>query len=174
MTPSQQPLEFVALWSAHSRQMYSYIYSLVPNCTDADDVFQETSVTLMQKFDEFDPASSFSAWACRVAYFKVLSLLKKRRPFEHLDDEFLEAIETTVRQSSFEAEPRFDALSHCLEQLSPKDRKLIEARYHQDMAVEVVAQKLSRNPSGVYKSLTRIHDALLECIRRRLAKGESS
>ena len=172
MSSAEKPLEFVTLWSLHARQVYSYIYSLVANCNDADDVFQETSITLMQKFADFQPNTSFSAWACRVAYFKSLDLLKRRRPFEHLDEELLEAIEEDVRRSAFETEPRFEALGHCLSLLSQKDRQLIDVRYNRELPVEAIAKKLDRNPSGVYKSLTRIHDMLLECIRRKLEQGE--
>lgn len=172
--PPQQPLEFVALWSAHARQVYSYIFSLVANCNDADDVFQEASITLMQKFGEFDPATSFSAWACRVAYFKSLSHLKLRHPFEHLDEQLLDAIEETARRSSLEDDSRFEALGKCLSLLPPKDRQLVEMRYRKELTVEALAAKAGRNVSGVYKSLARIHDALLECIRRRLMEGGSS
>src|SRR5262245_28464343 len=89
---TQGPVEFVTLWSAHSRRVYAYIYSLVANWSDADDIFQETSIVLMQKFQEFEPGTSFFAWACRVAYNKVLVHLKNRKSHEHIDERLLELI----------------------------------------------------------------------------------
>ena len=65
--------EFVRLYTASSRRIYTYILTLLPNRTDAEDVFQDVSVLLWEKFPEFTPGTQFSAWACRIAYFKALS-----------------------------------------------------------------------------------------------------
>lgn len=170
MSRDAKPLEFVTLWSAHSRQVYSYIYSLIPDCNDADDIFQETTITLLEKFAEFDPASSFSAWACRVAYYKSLSFLKSRPKFEFLDDKLLDALEPLMRQSAFESDGRFDALGHCMSLLPPDDRKMVQLRYIQELSVKEVAERMGRDRSGIYKSLSRIHDVLLNCIRQKLAE----
>lgn len=59
MKPTQQSATFVALWSAHGPRVYSYIFSLVGSWPDADDVYQETSVVLLEKFDEFEPGTNF-------------------------------------------------------------------------------------------------------------------
>ena len=48
--------------------------ALVPNVFDADEVFQDTSITLWKKFDQYRPDLDFRAWACRIAYYKVLKL----------------------------------------------------------------------------------------------------
>ncbi len=55
VTPTKSPSEFVSLWTVHARRVYAYIFSLVPNATDADDLLQETSLVLLTKFDEVGP-----------------------------------------------------------------------------------------------------------------------
>ena len=73
--PDEDAVErFSALFKQHSRAIYGHIRALVPNASDADDVFQETSVTLWQKFNYFQPGTDFRAWSCRIAYYKVLKL----------------------------------------------------------------------------------------------------
>ena len=52
-------------------RMYGYIFSLVRNRADAEDLLQETSITLWEKFDQFDPETDFIPWAFRVALWKV-------------------------------------------------------------------------------------------------------
>ena len=64
--------EFVRLYTASSRRIYTYILTLLPNRTDAEDVFQDVSALLWEKFHEFTPGTQFGAWACRIAYFKAL------------------------------------------------------------------------------------------------------
>ena len=39
----------------HQTQLFGYIYSLVRDLDDADDLFQQTSLVLWDKFDQFDP-----------------------------------------------------------------------------------------------------------------------
>src|SRR5436305_15293458 len=61
----------VALLTRHQRQIFSYIYVLVPNRSDAEDLLQETSLVICEKFHEFREGTDFVAWACQIAYWRV-------------------------------------------------------------------------------------------------------
>ena len=66
-SPNRNAIErFSELFEQHSRAIYGHIRALVPNATDADEVFQETNLTLWQKFDQYRPDTDFRAWACRI------------------------------------------------------------------------------------------------------------
>ena len=54
-----QKSEFAALLARHQAQLFGYIHSLVRDLDDADDLFQQTSLVLWDKFDLFDPSRSF-------------------------------------------------------------------------------------------------------------------
>src|SRR5256885_12120337 len=60
----------MALMTRHQRQMFSYIYVLVPNRSDAEDLLQETSLVICEKFHEFREGTDFVAWACQIAYWR--------------------------------------------------------------------------------------------------------
>src|ERR1039458_5788418 len=68
--------ELVALMTQHQRRIFSYIYTLVPNRYDAEDLLQETSVVICEKFDEFEPQTDFVAWACQIAYWRIRYLFR--------------------------------------------------------------------------------------------------
>src|SRR5262245_34313992 len=68
---------FLRLFLQNRRRLYAYILTLLPNRADADDVLQEASLVMWDKFDERQPPEDFAAWGCRVAYFKVLDFYKK-------------------------------------------------------------------------------------------------
>lgn len=53
--------EFVQLFSRDSWRLYRYILSAVLNHSDAEDILQNTSVVLWNKFDSFEPGSNFLA-----------------------------------------------------------------------------------------------------------------
>jgi RNA polymerase sigma-70 factor (ECF subfamily) len=70
---------FLRLFLQNERRLYAYILTLLPHRADADDILQEASLVLWDKFDENNPPDDFAAWGCRIAYYKVLDFLKKDR-----------------------------------------------------------------------------------------------
>src|SRR3954465_9576617 len=61
----------MVLMTRHQRQIFSYIYVLVPNRTDAADLLQETTLVICEKFNEFKEGTDFGAWASQIAYWRV-------------------------------------------------------------------------------------------------------
>src|SRR5437763_15439197 len=61
----------MALITQHQRRIFSYIYALVPDRYDAEDLLQETNVVICEKFDDFEPGTDFVAWACQIAYWRI-------------------------------------------------------------------------------------------------------
>ncbi|HRS72819.1 MAG TPA: hypothetical protein P5175_13345, partial [Anaerohalosphaeraceae bacterium] len=45
--------EFVSLLTAQQTRIYAYILSLVPNFSDADDILQDTTKIMWERFDDF-------------------------------------------------------------------------------------------------------------------------
>jgi RNA polymerase sigma-70 factor (ECF subfamily) len=75
---SPREAEFARDLLRHQTQIFGFIYSLVRNFDDADDLFQQTSLVLWQKYEQFDPAKSFVTWACGVARFEVEHFRRNR------------------------------------------------------------------------------------------------
>jgi RNA polymerase sigma-70 factor (ECF subfamily) len=171
MSANPNSADFLSLWTRHSKEIYAYIYALVFNAADADDVFQETAIVLLEKFGEFEQGSNFVGWACKVARFKVLQAASNRKLPEFLDTQVLDAFESAASKMAAELDVRIAALGNCLEKLNDRDRKLIRMRFEQDRPIAVVAKSVGRSSSLVYKSLSRVYATLLECIRRGLAEG---
>ena len=168
----KNPTEFVGLWSLHARRVHAYILTLVYNLADAEDIFQETSATLWEKFDEFEPGTDFGAWAVKIAYFKVRNWMQKRRPLELVDETLLDLLAQESLALDDMLDARFEALSKCLAKLSVSDRRLIEARYHANLTVKQMAVQVGSSVYHVYRVLRQIHDRLFECIQRRVAGAE--
>ena len=57
---------FTDLLHESRSRLYGYIYALVQNQADAEDLFQETTLCLWQKFEEFEQGTDFGRWATRV------------------------------------------------------------------------------------------------------------
>src|SRR4029078_11610099 len=122
--------EFARLFSRNARRIYGFIMTLVFNHHDAEEVFQNTNVILWNKFAEFEPGSNFFAWASRIAYFEVLSLMKQKRRSHTVSDEALELLANEAMGLSHQSSERFDALEECLAKLTAADRELLQERYY--------------------------------------------
>src|SRR5947209_11694655 len=68
---------FLRLFLQNERRVYAYILTLLPHRADADDVLQDASLVMWDKFDPRQPPDDFAAWGCRIAYFKILDFFKK-------------------------------------------------------------------------------------------------
>ena len=47
--------EFIRLLAAHSQSIYRYIFTLLPDPDHAQDVYQDSVMTLWEKFGEYRP-----------------------------------------------------------------------------------------------------------------------
>jgi RNA polymerase sigma-70 factor, ECF subfamily len=160
--------EFARLFSRHARRIYGFIMTLVFSHHDAEEVFQNTSVVLWDKFGEFRPGSNFFAWASRVAYFEVLNFMKLKRRSRTMSDESLELLANEAMALSEEASSRQEALEDCLSRLTLADRDLLQERYYHQRPPKQIAALQSRSVDSVYRALSRIHNVLLNCVQRNL------
>jgi RNA polymerase sigma-70 factor (ECF subfamily) len=93
MTAGQSRDEFVKLLTAAQPRLFSYLAMVLGDVHDANNVLQETNVTLWTKADDFTSGTNFFAWAREVAYFKALAFTRDRRRDKLiLDQEFVEQV----------------------------------------------------------------------------------
>jgi RNA polymerase sigma-70 factor (ECF subfamily) len=174
MTGAVRTREFVGLFTRHARWIYSYILAQVPQTADAEEVFQETSTVLWEKFEQFTPGTDFRAWAARVAHFQVLSFRNSRRRVPQVfSDAFCEAVDHEIVALGDALDGQYRALADCFARLTPRDREIVERRYQPGATTKQVAESLERSIHSVYRSLVRIHQSLLECMNLRRAEEGS-
>src|SRR5438045_1335003 len=160
----------MTLMTRHQRQIFSYIYVLVPNRSDAEDLLQETSLVICEKFHEFREGTDFVAWACQIAYWRVrYSRQKFARSKVVFDQEILDVVAQTASSMTDELDERHEALAHCLQRLHPRDRELLIARYEPGGTVDEAARRSGRTLKTAYKALARLRKLLLACVSTRLA-----
>ena len=164
--------QLMALMTRHQRQIFAYIYTLVPDRHDAEDLLQETSVVICEKFEEFRPGSDFVAWACQIAWWRIrYSRQKFARSKVVFDDEVLESVAHTAATLREELDERHEALAGCLQKLAPRDRELVLTRYEPGSGVAEAARCTGRSMDAAYKALNRLRKLLHDCVTHELAQG---
>ena len=172
---SEKSKRFLRLFLQNERRLYAYILTLLANRADADDILQEASLVMWDKFDEAAPPDDFAAWGCRIAYFKVLDFYKRSgRARVRFSQAMLERVaETAVEQAgALQLDARRDALAGCLEKLGPRDRDLLARRYTPGATTQSAAAELGRSVEAVYKALARVRQALFDCVQQTLAREQ--
>jgi RNA polymerase sigma-70 factor, ECF subfamily len=167
--------EFVATLTRHSRRIYSFIRALVPNQADADDLFQDVSITLWEKYGTFCKGTDFRAWAFQIAHYKVLNFRQRKTTAARIfTDKLLGELagERLLIDDALGA--RSVALADCYLKLDAFDRQLLDLRYDEEATVQEVAARMGRSVDFVYKSLRRIHGVLYRCIQETIEEDGKS
>lgn len=167
--------EFVQRLTASQRRLYAFIRSQVASRDDADEVMQQTTTVLWEKYGTFRPDGDFVRWACGVARLEVLTHYRNRRRIRvMLGDNVAEAVGQRLAEAADDVDRRIDMLVECMNELAGRDRDLIERHYRSRQSVTEIAAALGISESLVYKRLSHSRDMLYECIRERLSERESS
>jgi RNA polymerase sigma-70 factor (ECF subfamily) len=163
---------FAKLLEENQRDLFRVIFCIVHSLPDAEDVFQQTSVAMWEKFDDFQPGTNFLAWARSIARFKALAFLRsKGRERICFSEELIEQIAAQDALPPAVDEAALLALASCQKKLSSSDQKLLSLCYGGSYTIYEAAESIGRPVGSVYVSLTRIRRALYGCIQRSLSAG---
>jgi RNA polymerase sigma-70 factor, ECF subfamily len=160
---------FIALLTAHQRDLYLYINTLLLGDSATADVLQNTNLELWKQFKQFDDTRAFLPWAYRFAFYQVLAFRKSRRRSRLvLTDNLVELINNIYIRDDTPADSRLSALQICLQKLDAPQSQLIRERYVDKMTVRTIAARLGGTANQVSARLYRIRQSLSRCIRETL------
>jgi RNA polymerase sigma-70 factor, ECF subfamily len=166
---SDQAEQFALLWTGAQATVAGFIRSLVPDFQQAEDVLQRVAVTLVRKYEQYDPTRPFGAWAIGVAKYEVMYFRRERATDRHVfDDEIVEKIALSYQRFAGESDPFREALERCLANLDGRAKRAIELRYATGLNSSAVAAKMQMTPGAVRMLLSRARQALRQCIENRV------
>jgi RNA polymerase sigma-70 factor (ECF subfamily) len=177
MSFSEQDLHrpFLRQFTSNEAAIRAYVRRLVPSRADADDIMQEVSVVLWEKFATFREDGDFRAWAFGVARFEVLAWLRdKGRDRLVLSEKAVDLLASEMPGDESRFEKQREALDHCIEEVAPAQRDLLMQAYQPGARIGTLARAHGRTEPGMYQWLYRLRKLLLDCIRKSLAKESLS
>jgi RNA polymerase sigma-70 factor (ECF subfamily) len=78
--------EFARLVDAYSSPIYRLGLRMLGNPQDAEDVLQNTFLSVLTHISEFEGRSSLATWLYRIAANEALMLLRRKKPEVNLED----------------------------------------------------------------------------------------
>jgi RNA polymerase sigma-70 factor, ECF subfamily len=166
---------FTELITRHQSELYGYIYAVVRDWGDADDLCQSVCLVLWRKFESFRPGTNFFAWARRTAKIEISNFLRRKQSPSYVTEELLDILaQNTAKLHDDGVDAYLAALRRCREKLNSSDDELLQLRYVDDLNTVQIADRLQRLRPNVSRSLNRIRRWLVECVRIELAQQEHS
>jgi RNA polymerase sigma-70 factor (ECF subfamily) len=177
MNAEEDPLtnrvkQFGELLADTQRDLFGFIYSLVQHHADAEDVFQQVTMVLWEKFGAFEIGTNFAAWSTTVAHNVARDFIRsRRRNAITFSDEVLDAIAAAYNaKRCWNHSDTSDALASCLKQLSERDRRLVDRCYSPNRDLAAIARDENRTIGAVYQAICRIRKSLYACVQRTLSQ----
>ncbi|UUO08741.1 sigma-70 family RNA polymerase sigma factor [Blastopirellula sp. J2-11] len=167
---SMNQASFAESYIANQERLKAYVYSLIFNWNDAEEVFQRTSLGLWRKWEQFDPQRDFLPWAFGMARVEAKRFLAEKGKQElMLSDAAMESLDMAMVEGVDGWNERLAALEQCVKKLPSLQRSLLWASYKKANSVEQVGQLFGLSTNAVYKRLRRIREQLHQCIDLQLS-----
>jgi RNA polymerase sigma-70 factor (ECF subfamily) len=174
MPINEHALRVQQLFVRHQQALLAYVLSIEPNLADAQDIVQETFLTVSRKAQTFAEGTTFLAWACTVARYNTLHFQRSRaRRVARLDDDVVELLHASEVVDESCLEQQVSAMQHCLNRLAPRARELVWLRYHGAKMPEQIAPEVGWSVNAVRVALSRARALLRECMEQRLAAKDA-
>ena len=143
----------------YGKRLYGLCMTLCADKHEADDLYQDTWVKVLKRFDTYDPSRDFEPWLTRLCVNTYRDRLRRlsRSPFLNFSSN--ETKEAFLLTATAPQKEDYSDLYAAIDQLPEKLRLTIILFYFQDMDIEKTALTLGI-PTGTVKS--RLHKARIQ------------
>jgi RNA polymerase sigma-70 factor, ECF subfamily len=166
--------QFLEAFLKYEPNLRALLGTLVRDRQDCEDVFQETALTLWQKYDQYDPQRPFGAWAKGIAAKKVLQSRTRsgRAPTPFSPSAIMAIVDALERSESRRPQwpTALDALEKCTDTLPQQSREMLVMRYRDGWSIVEIARRLGSTPAALAMSLSRLRSRLYECVQHQLGR----
>ena len=162
------------LITRYQNRLYRYLLRIVRQPAEADDLFQQTWLRVLEKVRSFDASRNFDAWLFTLARNLAIDHLRRNRP-QSLDEPLannsygetaadrIPSEDSTPLDHALAAERRTE-ISEAMAALPLTYREVLTLRFEDEMKIEEIAQviavPLSTAKSRLRRSLEQLRCAL--------------
>lgn len=165
--------EFLHRFRQCEHDLRAFIGAMVKDIHAREDLFQEVSRTLWERFEDYDLDLSFGAWARGIAAKKMLEARRKDSRFPLVfPPETIAAVLEAFDATDEDVPLHESALRLCLEELPPRSRSILTMRYDRRQSCGQIAGAVGSTLKAIHQTLRRLRLALHDCIERRITRDE--
>ena len=159
---------FNILIERHAKSVYFFIFRLVGNKEDSEDIVQETFIKAWQKLSKFDTEKSFKTWLFSIAKNTAVDKLRKKKSinFSSLNIEEQSDFENNLIDTEdlpdeiFAKQESEDRLKKALSQLSESQNLIIYLHINEELTFEEIAEIIGKPMNTVKSQYRRVIEKL--------------
>lgn len=157
----------------YQKKLLAYLYRLVGNREEAEDILQNVFVKVYKNISRFDTKRKFSSWIYRIAHNEAVNFLKRRGKRRLVSLEDIETTKDKLYTASLDKSP-IDAwiskelkkeMRQALDKLPAKYKEVLTLRYFLDKSYEEIGEILEKPVNTVGTLINRAKKKLLEIIK---------
>lgn len=157
---------FAILVEKYQSKVYSYVYYLMNNREDAEEVVQDTFVKAYRSLHQFRGEASFSTWLIRIAHHNCLTRFRKKIPENVSLDELDHVCDKRSDPSdNLDLGDRKRILEFALKGLKPEERSVITLFYYNELSVQEITKVTDLSVSNIKVMLHRSRGKLLQILK---------
>jgi len=164
------PSAFDGLYLLYADRVYRFLLARVGNVDAAEEITSEVFLRLIEKIDKYrispkDNVSIFSAWLYRLAYNKMIDIIRKQKRTKHvaIENAFGLAAKGNLNED-VETKLEVEHVVQKLQHLNEQQRQVIVLRFLEGYSVAETAQIMQKS-EGAIKALQH---RSLNSLRRHL------
>jgi RNA polymerase sigma-70 factor, ECF subfamily len=162
---SQTREELTRLWRHAEPTVEAFVFASIARLDDAEDVMQQTALTIARRFKEYDASRPFVAWALWLAKTQVIDCYRRRQRDKVVFSEpFLDHLADSFAKPTVEIFERRLALQQCVERLPDKSRRILALKYVDKQDIDHIAQAVESTSGSVRVMLHRLRNLLADCV----------
>ncbi len=132
---------FAVLVDKYKKQIVAYIFSLIKDREEANDLAQETFIRVYKNLWKYNQQYKFSTWIYQIAKNISLDYLKKKRPLL-VSEDYIDAVEDkqgSPEQSTLKKEMQQDLLK-AVNQLAPQLRETLILYHINNLSYQEISE----------------------------------
>ena len=155
---------FEEIYNRYERRLYAFIYRLMGNSEDANDLTQDTFVKAYMALPRTAPDLNLSAWLHRIAANTCMDVLRRRKlirwlPWETFDtNPGLEPAASDDPVGEYAQVETSGEVQVVLDKLTPKHRMALTLKEYQGMSCDEIGSVMGLSRSAVKSLLFRARE----------------
>ena len=151
--------EFAELVEAHAREIHAFVWRLVREDAESEDVLQSAFLRAFRAYDRLPGGANYRAWLYKIAGNEARTRLRRRaRSPVELSDDFPAAAPSVEHQA--ELQLRLSEVAQAVEKLPHKQRTSLILRKYQGLGYAEIGEILEVSPeaarANVYQALRKL------------------
>jgi RNA polymerase sigma-70 factor (ECF subfamily) len=156
----------------NAQRLRSFVFKMSPNSPDTEDIFQQTVIRAIQRFDQFRGDSSFLTWLYSIAVNESRQLIRRQHIIQMLPLEEEEHAtirwhdDKSLKDASYNA-PKRHSVRRAIETLPPSFKSVIELHDFEGHTLVEIASFLNTSVSATKTRHFRARKLVMAAMQKR-------